>query len=198
MIWIHILNGKQCRSRSVGFFRSQHLDLHCLQRLDISGTTLFAKAGYIWDYCPFDITWEDIFCLAFYLKWKYFILIDHILLRTINSVFSLSVFCSQICTLKLNLQPKFGQTCNFYSKVFFGIFVLGNIFNFFLLNLNYWCFTTILWNFRKIEEAKLVENLRTSYLPYEFQHNLHSFLLRGKSENIWFLMKPRIKPFVHR
>ena len=34
MIQIHILNGKQCRSRSVGFFS---LDLHCLQRQSISG-----------------------------------------------------------------------------------------------------------------------------------------------------------------
>ena len=37
LILIHKVNGKQCRSRSVGFFRSQHLDLHCLQRQEISG-----------------------------------------------------------------------------------------------------------------------------------------------------------------
>ena len=37
---IHILNGKQCRSRSVGF-----LDANW------SGSTLFAKAGYICRYC---------------------------------------------------------------------------------------------------------------------------------------------------
>ena len=35
-LWINILNGKQCRSRSVGFWRSQLMDLHCLPRQDIS------------------------------------------------------------------------------------------------------------------------------------------------------------------
>ena len=29
-------------------------------------------------YCPFDISRKDVFCLAFYFEWKYFVLIDHI------------------------------------------------------------------------------------------------------------------------
>ena len=33
--------------------------------------------------CPFDITWKDFVCLAFYFKWKYFVLFDHILSETI-------------------------------------------------------------------------------------------------------------------
>ena len=37
LIWIHILNCKQCRSNSVGFLEANW-----------SGSTLFAKAGYIW------------------------------------------------------------------------------------------------------------------------------------------------------
>ena len=32
-----MLNDKQCRSRSAGFFRATDLDLHCLQRQGISG-----------------------------------------------------------------------------------------------------------------------------------------------------------------
>ena len=37
LIQIHILNGKQCRSWSVGFFRrSEDLDLYCLQRQGMS------------------------------------------------------------------------------------------------------------------------------------------------------------------
>ena len=32
-----ILNGKQCRSRMVGFFKPTDLDLHCLQRQDMFG-----------------------------------------------------------------------------------------------------------------------------------------------------------------
>ena len=87
-------------------------------------------------------------------------------------VFSVSVFCSQICTLKLNLSPKIGLTYAIsIVKWLFGIFVWVNIFYFSLLNLNYWCFTTILWKFQKIEQVKLVENLPPSYLPYKFLHN---------------------------
>ena len=45
----------------------------------------------------------------------------------------------------------------------FWIFVYENIFYFALLNLNYWCFTTILWKFQKIEQAELVKS--ASKLP---------------------------------
>ena len=65
-------------------------------------------------------------------------------------VFSVSVFYFQICPLKLNLSPEIGLTYAIsIVKWFFGIFVLVNIFYFSLLNLNYWCFTTILWKFQK-------------------------------------------------
>ena len=65
-------------------------------------------------------------------------------------VFSVAVFCSHIRTLKLNLSPKIGLIYAIsIVKWFFGIFVLVNIFYFSLLNLNYWCFTTILWKFQK-------------------------------------------------
>ena len=60
------------------------------------------------NYCPFDIPWKDLFCLAFYFKRKCFVLIDHILSKPF--VFSVSVFCSQIFTVKLNLQPKIDLT----------------------------------------------------------------------------------------
>ena len=39
LIQIHILNGKQCRSRSVGFFKPTDLDLHCLQNRTYPGST---------------------------------------------------------------------------------------------------------------------------------------------------------------
>ena len=60
------------------------------------------------NYCPFNITGEDIFA-------KRFILNENILFwLTIfyqkPFVFSVSVFCSQICTLWLNLQPEIGLT----------------------------------------------------------------------------------------
>ena len=60
-------------------------------------------------------------------------------------VFSVSVFCSQICTLKLYLWPKISLTYTVsIVKWFFWIFCLRIFFYFSLLNLNYWCFTTIL------------------------------------------------------
>ena len=99
------------------------------------------------DYCPFDISRKDVFCLAFHLKWKYFVLIDYIVSETI------CLFC--FCVLFSNMYPKikfiaktWSDLCNLV-KWFFGIFVLVNIFYFSLLNLNYWCFTTILWKFQK-------------------------------------------------
>ena len=102
------------------------------------------------DYCPFSISRKDVFCLAFYLKWKYFVLIDYtrILSETI------CLFC--FCVLFSNMYPKikfiakkWSDLCNFYSKVIFWNFCLSKYFYFALLNLNYWCFTTILWKFQK-------------------------------------------------
>ena len=135
---------------------------------------------------PFDISRKDSFCLAFYFKWKHFVLIDHISSEII--CLFVSVFCSQICTLKINLRPKIGLTYAIcLVKWLFGILVEENLFYFSVLNLKNWCFTTILWKIQKIEQAELVENLPPSYLPYRFLPNLHSFLLWSKSENIWFI-----------
>ena len=65
---------------------------------------------------------------------KIFVQIDHIYQKTFVS--SVSVFCSQICILKLNLRPKVGLTlCNVYRKViFFFLFCLKFFFYFSLLN----------------------------------------------------------------
>ena len=57
--------------------------------------------------------------------------------------FSVSVSCSQIFSLKLNLYPKIGLTYTIsIVKYFFLIFVHENILYFSLLNLNFWGFTT--------------------------------------------------------
>ena len=45
----------------------------------------------------------------------------------------------------------------------------------FVINVSQYC-----ENFRKIEQAEHVENLPPSYLPYNFLHNLHSFLIWEK------------------
>ena len=78
-------------------------------------------------YCPFDISRIDVFCLAFYLKWKYFVLIDYIVSETI------CLFC--FCVLFSNMYPKikfiaktWSDLCNFYSKVIFLNFCLSKYF----------------------------------------------------------------------
>ena len=138
------------------------------------------------DYCPFDITRKDVFCLAFYFKWKYFVLSDYILSEPF--VFSVFVFCSQICTLKLNLWTKIGLTYAISRVKWFLEFLIKKIVFKFLCRI--WIIDIsqqYCENFRKIEQAELVENLPPSYLPYRFLHNLHSFLLWGKVKILDFL-----------
>ena len=133
-------------------------------------------------YCPFDISWKDVFCLAFYFKWKYFVLIDHILSETI-CLLCFCVLFSNIYT-KIKVTAKnLSDLCNFYSKVIFWDFCPRKYFFTFL------CWIRIIdvlqqycENFRKIEQVELVENLAPSYLPYRFLHDL----AMGKSGNIGF------------
>ena len=59
-------------------------------------------------YCLFDISWKDVFA------WR-FILNENILFWSTISyqkpfVFPVSVFCSQLYALKLNLRPEVGLT----------------------------------------------------------------------------------------
>ena len=120
------------------------------------------------NYCPFNITLEDVFCLEFYFKWKHFVLINHILSETTW------IFC--FCVLFSNIYPKikfmaknWPDLCNFYSKRIFWNFWLRKFFFTFLC----WMSVTDVSqqcceNFRKIEQAELVENLPPSYLPYRF------------------------------
>ena len=56
LIQIHILNDKQCRSRTVSFFKPTCVDLHCLQRCGIS---------------RFSRTRVKVFCLKTCIKWKF-------------------------------------------------------------------------------------------------------------------------------
>ena len=90
-----------------------------------------------------------------FFAWRYILNENILFWLTISNqkpfVFSVSVFCSQIWTLKLILRPKIGLIYAIsIVKRFFFIFSLWKYFFFSLLNLNYWCFTTILWKFQKI------------------------------------------------
>ena len=138
-------------------------------------------------YCPFDISWKDVFCLAFYFKWKYFVLIDHILSETI-CLLCFCVLFSNIYT-KIKVTAKnWSDLCNFYSKVIFLKFLSKKIFFTFLCWI--WIINVLQQkceNFRKIEQVKLVENLSPSYLPYRFLRDLASFLLWEKVKIFDFL-----------
>ena len=99
-------------------------------------------------YCPFDISRKDVFCLAFHLKWKYFVLTDHILSETICLFYFCVLFSNSYTKIKFTAKS-WSDLCNFYSKLIFWNFLSKKIFfSFPLLNLNYWCFT-ILWKFQK-------------------------------------------------
>ena len=63
-------------------------------------------------YRSLDITRKDVLSLEFYFKWKYFILIDHILSETI--VFSVSVFLFSNLRPKIKFCPKIGLTYAIY------------------------------------------------------------------------------------
>ena len=99
----------------------------------------------------------------------------------------ISVFCSQIFTLKLNLRLKVGLTYAIsLVKWFFGIFVKENIFYFPLLNLNYWCFSTILWKFQKNWTSGTIWKSRSKLPTLQISAWFGFIFTMGKSENIWF------------
>ena len=98
------------------------------------------------------------FCLVFYFKGKYFVLIDHIWSET-KCFLCFCVLSSNIYT-KIKLRPQIGLTHAIsIVKWFFG-FLSKKIFFTFLC----WIWVTDVLqqyceNFRKIEQVKLVENL---------------------------------------
>ena len=116
-------------------------------------------------------------------------------------VLSVSVFCSQIFTLKLNLRSKI---CLTYAisivKWFFFNICLRKYSLLFLLNLNYCYLTTILWKFQKNWISQTYWK-SASYLPTLQISALFAFIFTmAKSENICFLKKTRtrLKLFMHR
>ena len=123
----------------------------------------------------FYITRIYVFCLAFILN-------ENILFWLTISyqkpfVFSVSVFCSQIFTLKLNLRPNIGLT--------YAISIVKRFFGKYFFTFLCWIWITYVSqqyceNLRKNEQVEVVENMPPSYLLYRFLQNLHSFLLYGK------------------
>ena len=124
----------------------------------------------------------------------HFILNENILfwLTTSNQkpfIFSVSVICSQIFTVKLNLWPKIGLTYAIsIVKWFLEFFVFEYIFYFSLLNLNYWCFTTIFWKFQKNLTSGTCWKSASKSPTLQISAKFAFIFPIGKSENtcIWF------------
>ena len=138
-------------------------------------------------YCPFDISWKDVFCLALCFKWKYFVLVDHILSEAICLLCFWVLFSNIYSKIKVTAKS-WSDLCNFYSKVNFSDFLSKKVFY------TFFCWIWIIdvlqqycENFRKIEQGELVENMALSYLPYRFLHDLASFLLWEKLKIFDFL-----------
>ena len=90
-------------------------------------------------------------------------------------VFSIFVFCSQICTLKLILRTKIGLTIAFSIVKCFLNFCVRKYFKLSLLNLKYWGFRTILWKFQKNWSETCWKSASDTYTNI-FLHDLHLLL----------------------
>ena len=119
-----------------------------------------------------------------------------------------NIFLFCFCVLFSYIYPKIKFTvknwsdlCNFCSKVIFWNFCLRKYFSFSLLNLNYWCFTKILWKFQKKWSSGTCCN-SASQVTYPADFCLISihYYCGKKSENIWYLKKTmtRLNNSVHR
>ena len=133
----------------------------------------------------FYITRIYVFCLAFILN-------ENILFWLTISyqkpfVFSVSVFWSQIFTLKLNLQPNIGLTYaisivkRFFGKYFWKYFLLFFA-EFELLMFH----NNIVKIWEKMNKWKLLKICLQVTYPTDFYKICILFYYMGKSENIWF------------
>ena len=97
---------------------------------------------------------ERRFCLMFYFKWKYFVLTDNVLSKTI------CLFC--FCVLFSNIYPKIKFTaknwsglCIFYGKVIFWHFCFRKYFKLFFAEVELLKFTIKMRKFQKIWTSEI-------------------------------------------
>ena len=124
------------------------------------------------------------FCLAFYLQWKYFVLIDYILSETI------CLFC--FCVLFSNMYPKikfiaksWSDLCNFYGKVIFWNFCLSK---YFLISFAEFELLMFHNNIVKISEKLNKQNLLQNCFQFIFPTNFCIIFIHfyyGKKGKYW-------------
>ena len=150
-------------------------------------------------YCPFNISWKDVFCLAFYFNWKYFVLTDHILSETI-CLFCFCVLFSNIYTKIKATAKSWSDLCNLYSKVIFCNFCQRKYFLLFFAEFELLMFYNIIV---KISEKLKKWNLLKIWLQVIYPTDFCMIWLHfyhGKKWKYLIFYKPmtRIKLFVHR
>ena len=135
-------------------------------------------------YCPFDISWKDVFCLAFYLKWKYFVLIDYILSETI-CLFGFCVLFSNMYPKIKFIAKSWSDLCIFYNIVIFWNFCLRKYFLFFFAEFELLMFHN---NIVKISEKLNKQNLSKICLQVTYPTNFCIIFIHfyyGKKWKYW-------------
>ena len=107
-------------------------------------------------------------CLAFYFKWNYFVVIDHILSETICPFCFCVLFSKSYSKIKFTAK-NWSNLCNFYFKVIYKKKLSKKIFFYFsFLNFKYWCYAT-LWKIRKkMNKRNLLKICRQVTYPTDF------------------------------
>ena len=121
--------------------------------------------------CAFDSLRKDVFCLAFYYKWKNLLIRKHL-------SFFISMLCFQIITIELILQSNMTMPFLKYigiSENFIRNYIFAFRHSFKLIDLlQLYC-----ENFRnfKIWTSGLLKTCIKIAYPFDFLHNLQPFLL---------------------
>ena len=116
--------------RSVGRPSGSRISIHQLMTVQSFSAQCLSLSPFLHlniTYCPFDISWKDVFCLAFYFKWKYFILVDRILSETICLLCFCVLFSNIYTKIKVTVKS-WSDLSNFCSKVIFWNFCLRKYF----------------------------------------------------------------------
>ena len=136
-------------------WRRINVDATWLRRIDVDTTSFWCCVPIGFWYCvPNDDKQSAVLLASLgktFFAWCFILNRNTLFWLTISYqkpfAVSESMFCSQICTLILNCKVKnWSDLCNFYSKVVVAIFYVRQYVLLFMLNLNYLCFATKLWN----------------------------------------------------
>ena len=128
---------------------------------------------------------KDVSCLGFYFKWKYFVLIDHLIRNQLSVLFDV-LFSNMHPKIKFTAK-NWSDLCNFYSKVIFWNFCVEKYFPF-LCRIWWLMFHN---NIVKISDTWNKRNLLKICFQVTCPTDFCILFYYGKSENIWFILKKK-------